>query len=189
LGLQALTPMVGRPEDARRLSGFVDDLDETIRDLRRTIFSLQEPDDAPTGLRGELLRVSAAVAAPLGFEPRMSFSGPVDAGVPEEVRADLLAVLREALTNVVKHARARSVDVEVEVDAAADRVELRVRDDGVGPDPRAAAGNGTVNMLTRARRLGGTCALDRPDDGGALLVWSVPLGIAGGPGAGSRPTG
>ncbi|WP_345733038.1 GAF domain-containing sensor histidine kinase, partial [Cryptosporangium minutisporangium] len=178
LGLQGVGAMVGRPEVADKLSAFVDDLDDTIRDVRKTIFSLQEPPDRPSGLRGEVLRVVNAATDTLGFEPRLRLDGPLDAAVPDAIRPDLLAVLGEALTNVARHARAGSADVEVGVDTAAGTVTLVVSDDGVGPSADDPTGHGTVNMATRARRLGGECRLEGGSERGARLVWSVPLRLA-----------
>ncbi|WP_432503256.1 sensor histidine kinase [Kineococcus arenarius] len=175
LGLQSLGPRLRGTGAEDRMAAFVDDLDETIREVRRTIFSLQEPDEGPTGLRGELLRVASGATGPLGFEPHLALEGPLDSAVPDDVRADLLAVLGEALANVARHARASRVDVHVSVDAAGRELLLRVADDGVGPDPEASPGHGTRNMAARAERLGGQCALRPRERGGAELRWRVPL--------------
>jgi signal transduction histidine kinase len=177
LGLAGLARLVVRPEVAERLQGFVDDLDQTIRDIRRSIFSLQEvPEDmGPVSLRGQLLRTAQEAASPLGFEPRLSFDGPLDTTVPETVRADLLATLREALSNAARHASASTVRVEVSVDGHGDKLDLRVRDDGQGIDSHAATGSGLANMTERASRWGGTCTLNSAPGSGAELHWSVPL--------------
>ncbi|GAA0256893.1 sensor histidine kinase [Cryptosporangium japonicum] len=177
LGLQGVTAMVGRPDVAEKLTAFVDDLDETIRDVRKTIFSLQEPAERPSGLRGEVLRIVTGAAGTLGFEPRLRLDGPIDAAVPDAVRPDLLAVLGEALTNVARHAGAGSAEVTVAVDPAARRVMLEVTDDGVGPGDAVPAGHGTVNMAARARRLGGVCTLEPAPGGGARLQWTVPFEV------------
>lgn len=175
LGLQGVGAMVGRPEVADKLHAFVDDLDDTIRDVRKTIFSLQEPVDRPSGLRGEVLRIVTGSATALGFEPRLRLDGPLDAAVPDTVRPDLLAVLGEALTNVARHAQARSAEVEVGVDTTAGRITLVVTDDGIGPGPHHTPGHGTVNMATRAHRHGGECTLEPHNHHGTRLRWSVPL--------------
>jgi signal transduction histidine kinase len=182
LGVQGVILQVGRPHSAEKvtekLTSFVDDLDETIRDVRTTIFSLQQAADRPTGLRSEVLRAVNQAATTLGFEPRVGMDGPLDSAVPDAIRPDLLAVLGEALTNVARHARAESVEVRVAVtsqDRIAHDVTLTVSDDGVGPSPDDIAGHGTVNMAARARRLGGTCRLEHNEPRGARLVWTVPL--------------
>ena len=102
----------------------------------------------------------------------MLLDGPVDTGVDKRVAAELLATLREALSNVSRHAHASRVDVEVCVD---DAVSLRVIDDGVGPPGEASPrGNGLLNMAARAERLGGTLSLVPGEDAGTVLEWRVP---------------
>ena len=153
----------------------MDDLDATIHDVRKTIFSLQEPDDQPSGLRGEILRIVQGMSEALGYEPQLSMRGPIDSAVPPAIRPDLLAVLNEALTNVARHAHASRTEVDVRADTDARLVSLTVTDDGRGPGPADAAGQGTVNMPSRARKLGGTSSLTRGPAGGAVLRWTVPL--------------
>jgi two-component system, NarL family, sensor histidine kinase DevS len=175
LGLQSLMPRAQPTEVSDKISGYVDDLDTTIHDVRRTIFSLQEPEERPSGLRGEILRTVTTASGALTFEPQLSMRGPLDSAVPESVRSDLLAVLGEALTNVVRHAQATTAEVHVSVDTSARTVTLRIQDDGIGPGPDDVPGQGTVNMAARAHRLGGSCRLERCEGGGARLSWSVPL--------------
>jgi signal transduction histidine kinase len=86
-----------------------------------------------------------------------------------------MAVLGEGLTNVARHAKARHADIAVTVDVATRSLTLVIEDDGIGPGPDDKPGHGTVNMVARATRLGGTCTLQRRDDGGARLTWKVPL--------------
>nr|WP_189113409.1 GAF domain-containing protein [Pilimelia terevasa] len=153
----------------QRIDAAVDDLDATIRDIRRTIFELRRP---PCGaLRGELYEIIRAAAASLGFAPRIEIRGPVDSAVPDAVRADLLAVLQEALSNVTRHAGCGAVEVVVEV---ADRVSLTVTDDGVGIDP-ADARSGLVNLAERADRHGGGFVVARTRPRGTRLYWWTPL--------------
>jgi signal transduction histidine kinase len=100
------------------------------------------------------------------------FDGPVDTLVGGELAADVLATVREALANVVKHARATRVDVSVLV---GDEVEVRVRDDGIGPRGKPVGGHGLANMRARAEAHGGSCELVARDPMGADLRWRVPL--------------
>ncbi len=175
MGLQALS---ARPESGQareRMSGFIDDLDDTIRAIRQTIFSLQEPADRSTGLRGEVLRVVADATPALGFEPRLTLQGPLDSTVPEKAVPEVLAVLREALSNVARHAHASQAHVRVVADPRHWTLTMVVEDDGVGPGPDDVAGQGTATMAARARRLGGTSALEPGRDGGARLTWRVSL--------------
>jgi signal transduction histidine kinase len=175
LGLQSVLPRVQSPDLAHKISGYVDDLDATIHDVRKTIFSLQEPDERPSGLRGEILRIVTAASATLEYEPQLAMRGPLDSAVPDAVRPDLLAALGEGLTNVVRHAKANLADIQVVVDMASRTLTLVIEDDGVGPSPDDVPGHGTVNLAARATRLGGTCTLERRSAGGARLTWSVPL--------------
>jgi signal transduction histidine kinase len=177
LGLQALVARIPDAESRERVHASVSDLDQTIADIRQTIFSLQdvpEPGDQ-VSLRSQLLHAVREPAAALGFEPRLSFDGPIDSLVPDPVRADLLATLREALSNVVRHASAGKVRVGVEVDRAGRRLSLQVRDDGVGIEPHAGRGHGLDNMTDRAQRWAGTCTIETTPNEGTTLCWSIIL--------------
>ncbi|WP_067500745.1 GAF domain-containing sensor histidine kinase [Actinoplanes sp. TFC3] len=169
--LQAVAPHAVRPEAAQRINAAVDDLDATIRDIRRSIFELRAPVGAQ--LRTELGTAVDKAAAILGFRPTLDVSGPVDSAVPEDVVPELLAVLREALSNAARHAQASAVRVTVR--AADGSVLIRVEDNGIGTDPAAARG-GLVNMGERARDLGGSCRITPAAGGGTVLTWRVPLG-------------
>lgn len=161
-----------------RLSKVVDELDETIREIRQTIFALHEPIEGPaSGPRGRILRETAQAAALLGFEPAVRFVGPVDTMVSTSTADHLIAALREALTNAAKHAQAGRVDVVVEIEDGS--VVLHVIDDGVGVSPQAGRRSGLANLNARASDLGGSSALERVSDaGGSHLRWRVPLADA-----------
>jgi signal transduction histidine kinase len=169
--LQGAVAHAGRPETVKRINAAVDDLDATIRDIRRSIFELR----APTGpsLRTELRETVEAAAEALGFRPTLDTSGPVDSAIPDDIVPELLAVLREALSNVARHARATSARVSVR--AADGEMVLQVEDDGVGLDPGLARG-GIVNMSERASDLGGTFEAGSGSAGaGTVVTWRVPL--------------
>jgi signal transduction histidine kinase len=168
--LQRVAPQALRPEAAKRINAAVDDLDATIRDIRRSIFELR----APTGpsLRRDLRGAVDAAADALGFAATVDVSGPVDSAVPDDIVPELLAVVREALSNVARHARASSARVSVR--ASDGHVVLQVEDDGVGIDPQLARG-GVVNMGERAHDLSGTFDVGRGPAGGTVLTWRVPI--------------
>ncbi|MEU4717291.1 GAF domain-containing sensor histidine kinase [Micromonospora purpureochromogenes] len=170
LQLQSAAPMNARPEVAKRINAAVDDLDATIRDIRRTIFELRTPMSA--ALRTEIREAIDLATESLGFRPAVDLDGPIDSAVPESVRPDLTAVLREALSNAVRHAEATRVAVAIRVDAG--RVALTVTDDGVGCDP-AAARSGLVNLRERAERHGGEFQVRPAQPHGTELFWCVPL--------------
>jgi signal transduction histidine kinase len=173
LSLQGLAAQVGAGRVADRLVGVIDDLDTTISQIRTTIFALQRlPGAAATGIRARLLDVVTELTPTLGFEPGVRFAGVIEGQVPGELADDLEAVLREALSNIARHARARSADVEFTV--TTDTVTLDVRDDGVGiGDVTRASGLG--NLRARAERRGGTFTVQAGTPAGTRLCWSVPL--------------
>jgi signal transduction histidine kinase len=175
LSLQGTLRSITPAEAAERVERAVGDLDDTIRQIRSTIFALQAPRVTGRGLRAEILTLASEVAASLGFEPHLRLDGPIDATVDDLVAAHLLAVLREALSNVVRHAEATRVDVAVEV--ADGRVRAAVRDNGVGPGLQARpGGQGLANLAQRAEALGGSMSLTAgPDDKGSVFVWQAPV--------------
>ena len=161
---------------ADRVSRAVDELDETIKEIRQTIFALHEPVEGPTSsARGRVLRETSQSAALLGFEPAVRFVGPVDSMLTAEATDHLVAALREALTNAAKHADAKRVDVVVQIDAG--DVVLVVTDDGVGiSDDGPGRRSGVANIAARAQVLGGWCRLERvSNEGGTRLTWCVPF--------------
>jgi signal transduction histidine kinase len=168
--LQSAVPHLAGPEVAERINAAVDDLDATIRDIRRSIFELRTP--VGTTLRSELRDAVEAAAATLGFRPTLETSGPVDSAVPDDIVPEILAVLREALSNVARHARAGSVRVSVR--AADSQVIVGVEDDGVGADATQAR-SGLANLHDRAVDLGGTFEVRPGVNGGTRLDWRVPL--------------
>jgi signal transduction histidine kinase len=168
--LQGAVPHAGRPEAVKRINAAVDDLDATIRDIRRSIFELRTPVDA--GLRTELRETAEAAAGALGFRPVVETSGPVDSAVPDDVVPEVLAVVREALSNVARHASATSARVFVKV--AGGQVVVMVEDDGVGTDPEQARG-GLINLRERAHDLGGTFDVRPAPRSGTIVDWRVPL--------------
>ncbi|WP_176732012.1 GAF domain-containing sensor histidine kinase [Micromonospora rhizosphaerae] len=170
LQLQSAAPMNVRPEAAKRINAAVDDLDATIRDIRRTIFELRTPMSA--ALRTEIREAIETAAASLGFRPELELTGPIDSAVPDALRPELTAVLREGLSNAVRHAQADRVAVAVKVEAG--WVTVTVTDNGVGCDPEAAR-SGLVNLRERAERLGGDFQLSRVIPHGTEVRWSVPL--------------
>ncbi|TCP47896.1 GAF domain-containing protein [Tamaricihabitans halophyticus] len=175
LGLQGMARMVERPELAGRVNGYVEDLDQTVRDIRRSIFSLQQPPDSRVGLRSELLRIVQDAATALGFEPTVGLDGPLDSRVPDEIRPDVLATLREALTNVSRHATATAVGVDVTVDGEREILRLTVRDDGVGFSGEPDRRSGLANMTQRAQRWEGECLIESSPGQGTSILWSISL--------------
>lgn len=175
MSLQGTIRLVERdPHGAvERIEGAVDDLDLTVKHIRTAIFGLESSRMDRTSTRRRILDLVHEAAGPLGFEPRVLIDGPLDLGLDDAVAAELIATLREALSNVARHARARHVDVSVVLDDQA--LCLQVVDDGVGPPgPDAKRGKGLGNMAKRAARLDGTLELRSNPSGGTELVWRIP---------------
>jgi signal transduction histidine kinase len=170
LSLQGAGRRATDPEINARLDQAVDDLDDTIKDIRRTIFalgSLGESDD----IQAEVTRLVDRAATTLKFRPALQFEGPVRSLVPTDVAPDLLAVLGEALSNASRHAGATRVDVIV---AAGDQIALTIADDGRGlPDQIIEGGLG--NMRERAHKHGGEMTITSTRSQGTTVTWVVPL--------------
>jgi signal transduction histidine kinase len=176
LSLQSVIPGIADPGVRGRLEEAVSSLDDTIREVRTTIFALEPPSVANGAIRSQVLRVCAEAAESLGSEPEVRFVGAVDRQVTPAIATQLLPTLREALSNVVRHSGAGHAEVELSV---GDEVRLRVTDDGSGPEMEADGpeqrGRGLANMAGRAAALGGSMTLSAGREGGAELVWEVPL--------------
>jgi len=168
---QAAMGGVGDQRTRARLESVVDGLDQTIKDLRTAVFSLQGAASAPGGLRGRLLQVVTEVTDGLGFEPRLQFDGPIES-IDIHIADHLIPVLREALSNIAHHAEAGHVRVAVSV---ARDVTLTVSDDGIGVPAEVLGGRGLTNIAERARALGGDFTIRPEAAGGSLLTWRVPV--------------
>jgi PAS domain S-box-containing protein len=157
-----------------RVEGAIDEIDGTIRDIRTSIFSLHARRMPTAGLRDDVLATAREAGRALAFEPHVVFDGPIDAATPDSVREHLVPTLREALSNVVKHASASHVSVSLTI--ASGELLLQVVDDGIGvPADGAHGGRGLGNMTERALALGGRCEIRPGDGGGTLFEWHVPL--------------
>lgn len=177
MGLQAAAPGDGS-ELSQRVLGAVDDLDEVIREIRSTIFALESA-HRQRGLRARVLSEVQEWAGTLGFAPRVRFRGPLDAAVPDAMATQVLAALREALSNAVRHARASRVDVLLAADGDdVDELALEVEDDGVGFErtARRDGGLGLRNLEDRAAALGGSFEVETAPGAGTSVRWRVPLG-------------
>ena len=161
-----------------RVEAAVDDLDVTVKQIRSAIFGLEargpQAEATAAGVRSQVLDLVREARPLLAHEPTVLFEGPVDAATPAEVVPDLLATLREALSNVGRHAHADHVEVRLAV-SGGDLV-LRVCDDGVGPPgPDVPRGRGLANMAARAEGRAGSLDLAATGESGTALTWRVPL--------------
>ncbi|MEU3184878.1 GAF domain-containing protein [Streptomyces sp. NPDC006923] len=166
----------------RGIDKAVGELDKTIQEIRTAIFALhQGPAEAPAGLRTRVLREINMAAVPLGFTPSHRFVGPVDSGVGELAGRNLIAALREALSNAFRHAHATRIEVVVDATVRLSdgrvAVRLSVADDGVGI-PHGGRRSGLRNLRRRAESLGGssTCGPGLGTSrGGTTVIWQAPL--------------
>ena len=169
MGLMATMKITQKREVAVRVQRAVDDLDDTIRQIRSSIFALQGPEEE--ALRTRLHSLVDAATEQLGFAPSVRLDGLLDTEVDEETGEHLLAVVREALSNVARHARASETSVRIDVD---DEVTVLVEDNGVGI-PEGGRRSGLRNICERAEELGGSCTAEPRPGGGTILLWRVPL--------------
>ena len=166
------------PRVNERINEAVDAIDEVIRDIRETIFDLNRPQGSDLDVRQRVREVVAEVGSHLDFTPRVTFRGPVEAAVSEQTLTHLLAVARECLTNVGRHAQASRADVVLQATAAS--VTLSVADDGIGPPDGPSAGHGLANMADRAEDLGGEFHVTARKPKGTLVQWTAPTRGEGG---------
>ncbi|NUP19463.1 MAG: GAF domain-containing sensor histidine kinase [Streptomyces sp.] len=169
--LQSAGRFIEHPEASERVVRAVDDLDETIKIIRSTIFGLRSREGSGgAGLRARVVRLAGEAAPVLGFAPSVRMEGLVDTRVPREIADHVVAVLSEALTNIARHAHADRADVALTADT--EQVRLTVTDNGVGI-PADGRRSGLRNMAERARQLGGELELSSPEGGGTTLAWWV----------------
>jgi signal transduction histidine kinase len=172
MSLQGLVGLIGSPDVAGRVSVAIDALDETIGEIRTSIFALQTRQVAPKpALRARILAAADELTGPLGFPPSLQLHGRLDDAVPADIADQLLGALREALSNAARHAGASRVDVQVR---AGSDLLLTVTDDGSGIKDTGRR-SGLSNLEQRARKLGGSSQAEPAAGGGTELRWRVPL--------------
>ncbi|GAA1599044.1 MULTISPECIES: PAS domain-containing sensor histidine kinase [Kribbella] len=163
---------VARPDVKQRLDAVTAEIDDITAEIRATVFALNRPRARRTATVSEEIRTLAGQAGEaLGFELRVRITGPVDMSVGGVVAANALAVIREGLSNLVRHARASAAELVVE---AADDLVVQLRDNGCGVGD-VTRRSGLRNLRERATALGGHFELTSPSDGGTHLTWQVPL--------------
>jgi signal transduction histidine kinase len=172
LSLQGAVRLAENAEVIERLQHAVDDLDETVREVRSAIFELHTARIPGRSLRQELLGLAGEAARSLGFEPVVRFDGPIDSLTDDDIADHVVAVVREALSNVARHADAATA--EVSVTAVDGRLVVLVLDDGRSPG-EPSGGRGLENIVARATKLGGNAALRARGSTGSELIFEVPL--------------
>jgi signal transduction histidine kinase len=184
MSLQGTMPMISRPEVAERVTRAVDDMDQTIREIRGTIFALQARDaGTPSDPRADIVGLVEEMTAVLGFAPSLRLGAGLRTVNSEELTEQALTVLREALSNMARHAGASRADVIVDVDQDG-FLTVIVTDDGTGI-PAGGRRSGLRNLADRAAKLGGQLRLGQAKSDasrpGTRLEWRVPTGIVQAP--------
>ncbi len=179
MSLEGTMPMISRPEVASRITNAVDAMDETIKEIRATIFALQARDtDRRPDLRRHVVTLVDEMTPLLGFAPSLRLGAGLGGEISGEVSEQAQAALREALSNAARHAQASQVDVTVDVDEDG-MLSVQVTDNGTGI-PADGRRSGLRNLAGRADKLGGKLQLGPADPGaprpGTRLEWRVPLG-------------
>lgn len=171
LSVQSLTRFTKDELALERIRNITGELDEAIRSLRDTIYSLKSSSGETELLSGRIRRVTRSSAKSMPFAPRLTITGPVDAVTPDKAD-NVVAVVSEGLSNAIRHSGADSISVSVAVIKG--QVTVVITDNGSGftePDKR----NGLANLEDRARMLDGECTIISAPDAGTSLEWSVPL--------------
>lgn len=172
LALHGTAQMAKDPAVAARIHQHIDDVDNTIREIRSAIFELDVARVPGPSLRRELLEVAATASRILGFDPGLRLDGPIDSLVPDSIAPHAIAVVREALSNVARHAQASRVEITVSADHD---LIIEVLDNGIGLGDKAGGGSGLRNIADRAQQLGGRADITGRDPRGTSLTWIVPL--------------
>jgi signal transduction histidine kinase len=170
LGLVALAAI--DPEHAEAIERHVAEIDAAIADIRNAVFTLVTRPYS-TSARRRLLDVVTDLTPSLFAPPRIRFAGPIDLILTGRLADDVIAVVRESLTNVSRHARAGLAEVHVAV--TEHEVTVTIDDDGVGLGKAGTRASGTASLAERARGHGGTFALVPRHTGGTSARWHVPL--------------
>jgi nitrate/nitrite-specific signal transduction histidine kinase len=183
LSLQGLSVSPAGKSVAVNLSAAVADIDETIRQVRATIFELGGAGGGH-GIRAHLVALAEELGPVVGFDVPVEFHGPVDTAVSDTVAEHLLPTVREALTNIGRHAHATRAMIRLSVIGHQCRLEVTDNGRGLVDGPSADGGLGLLNMRQRAEGLGGSFDISQPTAGGTTIAWQVPAFSGGAPRSG-----
>ncbi len=174
ISLETMAREPAAAEMADRLGLLVTDIGDAIRQVRSSIYELGL-DQGDLGVRASVLTLVRSLNPMIGYDVHVSFAGPVDSLVSESVTENLLATVREAITNIGRHAEATSASVEVNVDNGMCRLRIVDNGRGFGTTTANGTGMGLTNLRRRAETLRGTMTIESPDHGGTVVVWQVPV--------------
>jgi signal transduction histidine kinase len=172
MSLQSIVKRVDNEDDREKLSNTVDELDQTIKQIRQSIYALTSVTDN-ISLRRRVMNELESFSGLLHSTPSISFDGPVDSLVTERQADQVVATLRELLANVAKHAEAQHINVVVKV--AEGHLIIEVKDDGVGIAYEIKK-SGLENLRKRAEQLQGDFSVERLRPHGTRAIWTIPIG-------------
>lgn len=171
-GLELQSLASTHPQLTDSLAPPVDRIDSAITDIRTAIFAL-ETRASTDQVRHRLVEAISEITPSLPSAPRITFTGPVDLHLNGSLADDAVAVVRESLSNVARHARANATSVDIS--ATGNRVTITVDDDGVGVASAISHRGGTENLSARAHARGGEFTLSPLSSGGTRAHWEVPI--------------
>ena len=172
LTLQSMAGAVHDEGLSERLASVIAELDDTIGEIRSSIFNLTVVDRS-SGIRSQVTGLLRELGELLGFDVRVIFEGPVDTVVSDEVADHVLAIIREALTNVARHARATEATVLLGVEGSRCRLQISDNGRGMGGTDTLGGGRGMGNMSRRAEELHGHLEVSANRGGGTLLDFTL----------------
>lgn len=170
LALQSTRLRTRSPDIQRRLSDAVEDVQSIVAEIRTAIFDLHGGLHGTTQLRKRLHEIIAEITGDSGMQSTVRVSGPLGV-VSAPLAEHAEAVVREAVSNAVRHSAAATVTVTISVN---DDLVIEVTDDGQGM-PHTVAASGLHNLATRAEEAGGSFRIEAPEAGGTKVVWSAPV--------------
>jgi two-component system sensor histidine kinase DevS len=171
MNLQAVQGSAQPPMVADRIASTINELDDTIRELRAAIFRLGQQGERRS-LSAQITELTHERSRHLGFEPSLRLLGEID-DIPDFIADQLVATVTEGLSNIGRHANATAASVLIE--RTPDRLALTISDNGVGLPNDPKRSGGLSNMMWRAAELGGSCTVGRNDPTGTKLYWTVPI--------------
>ena len=170
MAMQSTQQRIQAPKVAARITDHMNQLQQIIIDIRSAIYDLSPDPAGVAPLRARLHTVITELTADAPLSTTVRMSGQLDR-VPPQVARHAEAVLREAVSNVVRHSRAAELAVTITV---GDDLVIDVRDDGVGI-PDTVTRSGLNNMQVRAEQISGACTITPVDRGGTRVIWTAPL--------------
>ena len=171
LGLQMALPLLGDDAARDRVNLALDELNETIHDIRTTIFEIDQDRATEDTLRHRATALTNEVGSRLGVEAELTMESGLSQQVNEHCAHHTIQALREILSNIVRHSEATHVEVNLSGDG--EYLVLRVHDNGVGFDNVSGFGRGLRNLSTRARDLDGECIIESSAGSGTMVTWTA----------------